>query len=350
MNDSNEMKCRLLLSIDLTGSTAFKAAKESAMEPWSPVFESFFEDFLPCLTKAGREFLKDSKTLISEKDQPAFQLWKFVGDEILLEVEISKIENIVWALRSLLKALEEYEGKLMVQADRHLALKATAWLANFPVPNTEVTVPQRDSNGQEFRVRDYLGPGVDLGFRLAKSADSRRIPISASLAQVLSTLNEPRLTGGELHLGYSGKEVMKGVIRNMPYPIFWLDRSKESQTKEDALVEVNRRVDTGKALAFLDEFFEHLDTTEPVCILGEGDGCRFSKPTSRLQQLYENYVSDDPDPQYEKAVENAQKADAESDKSELESPKIVFSKEWEESMKAAIKKINVSDLLDELGS
>lgn len=320
------MKCRLLISVDLAGSTAFKAARESQLQSWAPIFESFFADFPPRLEKCGKDVLNTPNNVLGN-NQRQFKLWKFVGDEILLELEVDQPANIAWGLRSLLRALEEYERELVDQTEGQLSLKATAWLANFPVPNAEVIVPQRDPDGKEFRVRDYLGPGVDLGFRLARSADDRRIPISASLAQVLSTLNEPRLTGDELNLGYSGRESMKGIIRNKPYPVFWLDRSKVAQTKEDALKEQSPRINTNKAIAFLDEFFEGDGSTEPVCMPKAGIGSRFAQPTENLQRLFEIFRNDDPDPPYKKAVENVQSADERGEKTKLDTPEIQFSEE-----------------------
>ncbi len=319
------MKCLLLMSVDLIGSTAYKAARESKMEPWSPAFESFFENFPHKLEMSGRSVLRTANTLLRSTDQKPFKVWKFVGDEILLELEVDKPSNIAWGLRSLLRAVKEYEIELSAQTDKQLALKATAWLANFPVPNAEVIVPQKDPDGHEFRVRDYLGPGVDLGFRLAQSADDRRIPVSASLAQVLSTLNETRITGNELHLGFSGRKTMKGVIRNKPYPVFWLDRSEVSQTTEDALQNQELRVDSAKALDFLDEFFNGDGSTEPVWMPNSGADCRFSQPTEKLESLHEKYVNDDPDPSYQAAVESVPTADADAEEHTLESPNIQFS-------------------------
>ncbi|MEM9717172.1 MAG: hypothetical protein AAF826_11710, partial [Pseudomonadota bacterium] len=79
-----EYRVRLFLSIDLSGSTAFKNSKEGqdrsegATPYWVGVFQNFYSDF-PSLFASHFERLKNSS--VGSDFCP--KLWKAVGDELV---------------------------------------------------------------------------------------------------------------------------------------------------------------------------------------------------------------------------------------------------------------------------
>ena len=62
---------------------------------------------------------------------------------------------------------------------------------------------------------DYLGPDVDLGFRLISQADRGQVILSMNLAEALASLPERR--GMQFH--YVDRKVLKGVFAGRPYPL-----------------------------------------------------------------------------------------------------------------------------------
>lgn len=104
----------------------------------------------------------------------------------------------------------------------HLDVKGTAWLAGFPVNNVEII-----SNDDSQNSVDYIGPSIDIGFRLTKFSNPGKFVVSIELAYLLTKCQS--IT--ELQFSYSGKEVLKGVLENKPYPVIWLKTNNTSITQ-----------------------------------------------------------------------------------------------------------------------
>ncbi|MBF0138634.1 MAG: hypothetical protein HQL65_20605, partial [Magnetococcales bacterium] len=96
----------------------------------------------------------------------------------------------------------------------NLSLKGTAWTAGFPIRNRRVVVEH--SKGRQ--VEDFIGPDMDIGFRLSKLA--RPGPIVASMDLV--DLLVGRRYQPKLKCVFVGWETMKGVFAEKPYPVHWL--------------------------------------------------------------------------------------------------------------------------------
>ena len=147
------------------------------------------------------------------------------------------------------------------QQHRILDLKVTAWLAGFPVNNSEIVVLSEhpaeaagetegdavltnlrlleqlekptgiSSTNRHFQ--DFVGPSMDTGFRLASLSTARKMTISADLALMLAytdlTIRQAELGHGisPLNFHYEGRFPLKGVIDGAPYPIFWLDTATD---------------------------------------------------------------------------------------------------------------------------
>ncbi|NQV29121.1 MAG: hypothetical protein HQ518_32615 [Rhodopirellula sp.] len=190
---------RLFCSADIVGSTAFKAQNSPSKRPeWASTFSEFFR-FFPQAVDAAYERLPGG----FHKPSAAMQAWKFVGDEILFSVAIANHKegaSHVWAFKSAISSFPELQWK---PKGIPLDLKATGWIAGFPVSNRKVEIPGSDGV-------DYIGPSVDLGFRLAKFSTPRKFVVSGSLALlVLDGIHSCDLPSDSVVLYLDGTESLK---------------------------------------------------------------------------------------------------------------------------------------------
>lgn len=81
-------------------------------------------------------------------------------------------------------------------------------------------IKQAGSVGRE--QLDFLGPDIDIGFRIARYAARRRLVVSADLAYLLykDRANEDHIEGSLRIVSY---EQLKGVWGNRHYPIVWYE-------------------------------------------------------------------------------------------------------------------------------
>lgn len=191
------MSLRLFLSADLAGSTAFKQ-NYSAVE-WQLFFQSFYNQ-LPAYV--DKEFALDAHRLA---------LWKTVGDEIVFSAELKSAQDAGRMIEAFRRGAARYR-KDITNPPRGLDLKCAGWTAGFPLCNLEV--PLRGEGG----LVDYIGPGMDIGFRLVKEASPRRLMLSVELAYILSL---PAFPDPEIRVGRSVE--LKGVGKGHRYPALWLD-------------------------------------------------------------------------------------------------------------------------------
>lgn len=201
---------RLFLSVDMAGSTEFKARfTGQGSGGWLDIFQTFFANFpLMFAGRIGLEFLDDPDA------NPAIAVWKVMGDEVIFTAEPASAEELTAILVALLRTMKAYE-------DRHfealpLRLKATAWLADFAGPNIEIEVPEL-SSGEGVHL-DYIGPDIDLGFRISKFSRPASMTLSLDVLElVLGAQN-----AGRCAIYLMGREPLKGVMFGRPYPILWM--------------------------------------------------------------------------------------------------------------------------------
>jgi hypothetical protein len=200
---------RLFLSVDMVGSTEFKARfTGQAAEGWLATFKAFFTNFpLMVAGQLGFEFLDDEHT-------PAIEVWKVMGDEVVFTTEPKSPEEVTSTLLALLRTMRMYEEKHFQELP--LRLKGTAWLADMNGPNIEIEIPEL-SSGQAAHL-DYIGPDIDLGFRIAKFARPGTIVISLDVLEVIMRARN----GATTALYLAGREALKGVLFGRPYPIVWI--------------------------------------------------------------------------------------------------------------------------------
>lgn len=210
------MKCqgrpatlRLFLSTDVAGSTEFKVGlARQRGTGWLDVFRNFFRNFpILMMGQVGMEFL-------TEDTLPEMTVWKFMGDETIFVCVPASPEEVTLLVRAHLNAMASYEAQYL--ADLPLRLKGSAWLARFPSPNIEIEVPELGRSGGTAQT-DFIGPDIDLGFRLGKFAWPATVSVSLDLLDVVLHAGNRDL----LDFFLVGREPLKGVLFGRPYPAIW---------------------------------------------------------------------------------------------------------------------------------
>src|ERR1700677_121588 len=127
---------RLFVSVDLVGSTAFKQQKEAEERPgnprsgppWATLFSQFYNLF-------PRVFERELESnTLPKRIRP--KLVKTIGDEILLQTSIKSSADAQAVVSFVANAIADYT-KINL-SDGPLLLKATAWIAGFPINNHRI--------------------------------------------------------------------------------------------------------------------------------------------------------------------------------------------------------------------
>jgi len=208
-----------------------------------------------------------------------------------------EVPSHIWAFK---QALAEFPSQWQ-NKNIPLRLKGAAWIAGFPVTNSEIII-ETDAG----RTMDFLGPSIDLGFRLAKFSDERRFILSADLAlMLLDAVQRLEVSSTVFDLFLHGKENLKGIIDNKPYPVVWLDIGDEDKELEESLLGVKRLSDHTKMLDYLRRFLEkHSSHLFRPFIEGDSDP-KYSQIPERFVELREKmkieetdrgYLTDPPQP------------------------------------------------------
>lgn len=230
---------RFLFSADLVGSTEFKM-KSGIMSPdksvkWLAVFQHFFSSFAAAFFENSEAIAAESNSVVAPR---SINIWRIIGDEILFySNKLSSEEealSLVYVFQKLIHEFDEH-----YKEDLGMGVKGTIWSAGFPIRNTQIEIDQtrppyvfeqaipREGgglsstvlSGQKQPIVDFLGPDIDLGFRLRDLAQPRRTIISLDASVILSRakLIHP------VRYFRVGWESLKGVYGNKLYPIIWID-------------------------------------------------------------------------------------------------------------------------------
>jgi hypothetical protein len=240
---------RLFLSVDLVGSTAFKARLGDTTETgdsnpvWVTQIRHFYREFPVFLSSRFNKAISSLDNDVTYKDALP-KTWKTIGDEILFCTRLHSLEHLAHCVASFLRALEDY-GAYLDSNGKHLDVKGAGWIAAFPAPNVTVEVlggssekPLKELFDEEFEVLadqrpaeyDFLGKEIDSGFRSAKNAASDRLTASIELAWLLAEAAHVEIFPARF--SYHGRQILKGVISDRPYPIVTIDAERNMLRKE----------------------------------------------------------------------------------------------------------------------
>jgi Zn-dependent peptidase ImmA (M78 family) len=220
-NKTKEYEMLLFFSFDLVNSTFLKSI-EKARSVWPDIIETFF-----------REIHKSIKNEI-----PDIEIWKYLGDEILLFYSIEDKNNLG---RSPEIALKVKENVVRVLNDKFkeydLNIKTTIWIAGIQnrhdYPNSKFkndiyrNVEIKFTSGMT-SARDFIGPDMDTGFRISKYSNKSKVTLSCELAFVLRNLCDETIYK---HLYIVSYEELKGIWNNHSYPIIWYSSNWENVRK-----------------------------------------------------------------------------------------------------------------------
>ncbi|WP_158623095.1 hypothetical protein [Pseudorhodobacter sp. E13] len=180
-----EYRIRLFLSVDLTGSTNFKSSDSSTFR-WLKAFQKFYGEFPALFQKKYVEVSGSIPDLSADEKAQIPKVWKTVGDEILFVNRVHSITQLGAYVSAFSGALKEFGQE--IHGIHKLNTKGNAWVAAFPSPNCSISLSigtNQDpiSGGNELltedferkvdetpRDYDFLGKGIDSGFRIARNS------------------------------------------------------------------------------------------------------------------------------------------------------------------------------------
>ncbi|GGE08834.1 hypothetical protein GCM10011390_29860 [Aureimonas endophytica] len=255
--DCPDYRLRLFMSVDLVGSTAFKGGRGAVVPPgatqplWVRELKKFYFLFPEHLR---REFLRSGKVEkdADRRDPPAPLLWKRIGDELVFCCRLESLEHLARCVLAFVNALDEY-GNQLDSDGKHLDVKGGAWIAAFPFPNLTVRIADdragdiveygealpEDIETEELEAAadeipsrfDFLGPGIDGGFRITKFASSDRCVLTVETAWLLAKACSVERKY-PLKFFYHDRQILKGVLQERPYPVFSIDTERSVSRKE----------------------------------------------------------------------------------------------------------------------
>jgi hypothetical protein len=247
-------RIRLFMSVDLTGSTAFKA-NHSEPDPevspnpiWVDQIRHFYRTF-PSILKDEFARALAGQDQRYECHEP--EVWKTIGDEIVFCCRLQNLQHLVACILSFKQALKKY-GLLLEDDELPLDVKGYAWVAAFPSPNVTVTTITDqdlwDENSEaeadeEPGMFDFLGKEIDAGFRASRFCTPDKVSVSLELAHLLSDPIAQEIMPTTKFL-YEGRQHLKGVIKDKPYPVFLMyversQRRREVHESERMLMQTN---------------------------------------------------------------------------------------------------------------
>lgn len=299
MKNCPEYRVRLFLTVDLVGSTAYKAKyinrQERTLEPhpeWVSRFRKFYQQFPENLRSAYGE----TESGKAGKEGPP-QVWKTIGDEILFCCRVYSVQHLACCVSAFLRALETY-GSTLDTDDIPMDVKGSGWLAAFPAENISIevfngsvsaTTENQDYLTEDFEKAadaephkfDFLGTGIDTGFRIAKNASADKFTASIGLALLLAQAAQENQFAGRFV--YHGRERFKGVNRDQPYPVVSIETERDPIKRR---LKARERVLTREADVapvslhdFLRDFMEH-EKIDPPCLPNNSGDDLAKRPVS----------------------------------------------------------------------
>ncbi|MCQ2587643.1 MAG: hypothetical protein MJ174_05965 [Treponema sp.] len=185
-------------------------------QDWSKIITDLFLDF-------NTEFFK-----YLESDEEVYP-WKFAGDELIYCFDVTRHKDVYLYTLAFYKALRSIDCKY--KETKLIRLKGSAWTAGFPVRNRIIETPipslfMKNGNGTfsnfPYPHIDYIGPEMDIGFRIGKNTYPGIIVISLELAYLLLGKKLVDSEIEEFKVYNVGWEPLKGVWNDKKYPVLWL--------------------------------------------------------------------------------------------------------------------------------
>lgn len=223
MSESEKPQIYLFLSVDIIDSTKLKYDKKNKSN-WFNNFRNFYRTFPEDLKiKLRSEYKRRSLIYDDEK----FVCWKYLGDEVLLYIEITQKDEVPCVIYAFKKTLEERISDNKEQ-EKKLKLKGTAWIGQTPFVDRKFPYELDSSTNTKSCCFDFLGPSIDCGFRIGKYSSQTEMAISVEVADLCNYFSELQES-----IFYKKSENLKGVLEDeTEYPIFIIKLNEQEMTKE----------------------------------------------------------------------------------------------------------------------
>ena len=200
--------------------------KEESYQDWSQIISRCFDDFNTQFTE--------------NLDGSEICPWKMAGDELIYCVDVKTRKDVHDKVLAFFKTLRFFDKRYM-QKGSQIRLKGSAWTAGFPIRNRilkPVSITNELDICKDCRVNldDYMGPEIDIGFRLGKFTFPGIIVVSLELACILLD-GKIGMSSANSYFSIidTGWEILKGVWDGRKYPIFWLALPKELEEEKEQL-------------------------------------------------------------------------------------------------------------------
>jgi len=325
-----DYRVRMFLSVDLSGSTAFKNSDsgedrlDGAAPKWVTVFQQFYTDF-PAFFRT--EYQQQTNGTVGNDGCP--KLWKAVGDELVFCGKISNKKAGAVALSSFINTLHRYR-EILRASGVNLDLKGAGWLAAFPEPNRAVQLRRANGNPDLLSASealekcadespfdyDFLGKAIDTGFRVAGSAKPEQFVLSVQLARLLA--NTTPGFGFDHAIRFDRPRSLKGVNRDEPYPILYIDTmihlpTEEARKQERQLLGEDAAPDREQLAKYLEAYCKVVGTEE-IMLPVDNNGKQTGLPESysRHKEMIADHLSQEQGREFDGSGEDeaAQESDA----------------------------------------
>lgn len=301
-------RLRLFLSVDLVGSTAFKSKEDETNLVWIKAFQKFYEQFPKLFAKKYREFCDNAPEIHNNEKSSLPRVWKTIGDEIIFVNRIYSVAHLAAYVTSFREALIAFGEE--VSLAHKLNTKGNAWIAAFPTPNRSIrlaldTIEASDRPSDDILTEsdeqavdeqpsrfDFLGKGIDGGFRISRNSAVDTMTLSPALAYLLCKARKNvDTTKFDCQFSFQEPQLFKGVMGGRKYPVISLITSRDKahelvECLEAELLDRPRAANADKLFEYLDHYIEAYRVERPVLKLTYRSA-ELSPPS-----YYDSYISE----------------------------------------------------------
>ncbi len=229
---SNEEGIYVFVSFDIVGSTRYKMISND----WYNITEKFYSDSMKKLNEEG------------------FVHWRNIGDEAvfykrLVNEDLISIHELPKRVFKIMNIIRDDIFVCYPNSKMILSLKGTLWIDHIKnleesgqnlfqsyIIEHQQNLYINDLSGNN-RVIDFLGVGVDLGFRLREETQKNQLVISAELIYLIIEVEKQEHSGNGLSVDKSKYRVsetksLKGIWYDRPYPVIFYREDWEGDAFE----------------------------------------------------------------------------------------------------------------------
>lgn len=301
-------RLRLFLSVDLVGSTAFKSDTGRSNLKWIKAFQKFYGEFPAHFSKKYEQICAEIADMGEDEKLNTPKVWKTIGDEIIFVNRVNSITQLGAYVQAFSEALIDFGDD--VRGSYNLDTKGNAWIAAFPTPNRSIQLAingladplsgEQELLGEKFEAAvdkkpsdyDFLGKGIDGGFRISRNSTTETFTISPALAYLLCkakrNIDTTKFNGRFI---FHEPQNFKGVVGGARYPVISLITSRspefdDLETLEAELLDRPREANFVVLGKYLENYMSYYGIEVPVLKLTD-KSVNISSPDH-----YESYIKE----------------------------------------------------------